>query len=38
MSAGSYPRAVKIKMSGYPKKRSKPAPLAWRKAYLTTGK
>jgi hypothetical protein len=33
-----YPRAVKIKMSGYPKKRSKPAPLAWKKAYLTTGK
>ena len=33
-----YPRAVKIKMSAYPKKRSKPAPLAWKKAYLTTAK
>jgi len=33
-----YPRAVKIKMSAYPKKRFKPAPLAWKKAYLTTGK
>jgi hypothetical protein len=33
-----YPRAVKIKMSPYPKKRSKPAPLAWKRAYLTTAK
>ncbi len=33
-----YPRAVKIKMSPYPKKRSEPAPFAWKKAYLTTGK
>jgi Insertion element 4 transposase N-terminal/Transposase DDE domain len=33
-----YPRAVKIKMSPYPKKRSKPAPLGWKKAYLTTAK
>jgi hypothetical protein len=33
-----YPRAVKIKMSAYPKKRSKPASLAWTKAYLTTAK
>jgi hypothetical protein len=31
-----YPRAVKIKMSAYPKKRSKPASVAWKKAYLTT--
>ena len=30
-----YPRAVKIKMSPYPKKRSPPAALAWKKAYLT---
>ncbi len=33
-----YPRAVKIKMSPYPKKRSKPSSLAWKKAYLTTAK
>ena len=33
-----YPRAVKIKMSNYPKKRSKPAPLAGKKSYLTTAK
>jgi hypothetical protein len=28
----SYPRAVKIKMSAYPKKRTAPAPVAWTKA------
>jgi hypothetical protein len=27
-----YPRAVKIKMSSYPKKRSMPGVLAWKKA------
>ena len=27
-----YPRAVKIKMSPYPKKRSRPAPLKWKRA------
>ena len=27
-----YPRAVKIKMSAYPRKRSKPARLKWTKA------
>jgi hypothetical protein len=31
-----YPRAVKIKMSAYPKKRSETARLTWKKAYLTT--
>jgi hypothetical protein len=29
---------VKIKMSAYPKKRSKPSSLAWKRAYLTTAK
>jgi hypothetical protein len=33
-----YPRAVKIKMSAYPKKRSETARLTWKKAYLTTAK
>ena len=33
-----YPRAVKIKMSPYPKKRSAPSSLAWKRAYLTTPK
>ena len=31
-----YPRAVKIKMSPYPKKRAQPARVAWKMAKLTT--
>jgi hypothetical protein len=31
-SERSYPRAVKIKMSAYPKKRSSPASIKWKKA------
>jgi hypothetical protein len=31
-----YPRAVKIKMSPYPKKRAQPARLAWKMSKLTT--
>ena len=33
-----YPRAVKIKMSTYPKKRAEPARIAWKMAKLTTAK
>lgn len=31
-SERSYPRAVKIKMSAYPKKRSSPAAIKWKRA------